>query len=152
MFPLSFAQRRLWFIEQLEGPSATYNIPMVLRLSGDVDAEALNTALRDVMGRHEVLRTVFGLSDGEPYQRALKLEDVDWRLRTVDLTGADGTTALTEAVARVASRPFDLTRDVPVRAQLFTTATDEHVLVVVVHHIASDGWSVGPLSRDLATA
>nr|WP_168488174.1 non-ribosomal peptide synthetase [Streptomyces sp. RLB1-33]QIY68645.1 amino acid adenylation domain-containing protein [Streptomyces sp. RLB1-33] len=146
--PLSFAQRRLWFIGQLEGPGAVYNVPVALRLSGHVDREALDAALRDVLGRHEVLRTVYAVADGEPYQRILDLDALDWGLETADVSEEE----LPAALARAAGNAFDLATDVPVRVRLFTTGTDEHVLLVVMHHIAGDGWSGMPLARDISVA
>ena len=149
--PLSFAQHRLWFLSQLEGPSVTYNAPIVLRLSGSLDAKALALALRDVLTRHEVLRTVFLVEDGEPYQQVLPLDGLDWALIHLDpaVAGVD----LDAAIAEASSYRFDLAVEPPVRASLITTGTDdEHVLVVVVHHIAGDGWSMGPLARDVSTA
>ncbi|MBB5959617.1 amino acid adenylation domain-containing protein/non-ribosomal peptide synthase protein (TIGR01720 family) [Saccharothrix tamanrassetensis] len=146
--PLSFAQRRLWFLHQLEGPSATYHVPWTLRLSGEVDRPALHAALGDVMARHESLRTVFPQVEGTPCQLVLDARAARPSLRETETTEA----ALPERLATAVRRGFDLATEPPLRAELFTLAPDEHVLLVVLHHIASDGWSMDPLSRDLAAA
>jgi amino acid adenylation domain-containing protein/non-ribosomal peptide synthase protein (TIGR01720 family) len=147
--PLSSAQRRLWFLHQLEGPSATYNVPVAVRLRGRVDVVALRAALADVVARHESLRTVFPATDGQPYQRVLAPEQAAPVLTVDSCPEAE----LTGRLARAASWQADLAVDLPVRAWLFSVdGTGEHVLLVVMHHIAADGWSVGPLLRDLAVA
>ncbi|MFJ1866068.1 condensation domain-containing protein [Streptomyces sp. NPDC088097] len=143
--PLSYAQRRLWFLDQLEGPSATYNIALVRRLEQPLDPAALAGALADVAGRHEVLRTVYGAEGGEPYQRVLpqarpRLE-LGWP------------TDVAAAVDEAAGEVFDLTRDLPLRAWLFLPEGEgPQTLVLLLHHIAADGWSTGPLLADLSAA
>uniref|UniRef100_UPI0012DD8D87 condensation domain-containing protein n=1 Tax=Nocardiopsis sp. CNT312 TaxID=1137268 RepID=UPI0012DD8D87 len=148
MLPLSYAQRRLWFLDRVEGPSATYNIPVVLRLRGALDAGALEAALGDVVERHEALRTVFPSHEGDPHQRVLSCEEARPVLARVGTGAAD----TADHVARMVRHTFDLERDVPVRAWLLCESEREHVLVLVVHHIAGDGWSMGPLLRDLGRA
>ncbi|MFJ9648260.1 amino acid adenylation domain-containing protein [Streptomyces sp. NPDC101206] len=146
--PLSFAQRRLWFLHRLAGPGAAYNIPLALRLSGDLDRGALESALADVVARHEALRTVFGEVDGVPCQRVLPVSGEPF---TLAVTRTDGE-GLAGLLARGARYRFDLAVERPVHAELFAVGAGEHVLLLVVHHIAADGWSVAVLTRDLATA
>jgi non-ribosomal peptide synthetase component F len=201
--PLSYAQRRLWFVSSLEGPSATYNSPIALRLTGTLDQAALAAALRDVVGRHEALRTVVTIGgDGEPVQRVLAADALAWELDVVPVTGLapDATLAdlgltdiddlpwdrgvlpvdpaapgavpadrsepetepgppagvdarsLAAAVTACAAHAFDLATEIPIKARLFASDRGEHVLVLVVHHIASDGWSLGVLAEDVSTA
>ncbi len=146
--PLSFAQQRLWFLTQLEGPGPAYNLPVALRLSGDLDVAALSAALADVIGRHEVLRTVFRTAAGQPYQHVLATEELGWELPVTEVS-QDG---LAGAVAGASGYPFDLSAGIPLHARLFSTGPDEYVLVVVLHHIAGDGWSMSLLGQDLSAA
>ncbi|WP_165975404.1 non-ribosomal peptide synthetase [Actinomadura rubrisoli] len=148
--PLSFAQRRLWFIDRFEGPSAMYNAPFPLRLTGTLDAAALEAAVRDVVARHESLRTLIA-EDGQgvPYQRILPADGASLSLPVVE---AERGGALAEAMAREAARPFDLATEIPVRAALFRCGPQDHVLLMTIHHIATDGSSMAPLARDLGTA
>ncbi|MFB6775817.1 condensation domain-containing protein, partial [Streptomyces sp. NPDC056337] len=148
MTPLSFAQRRLWFLTQLEGPSATYNMPVVLRLEGALNIGALQTAMSDVITRHEVLRTVFPSLSGEPYQQILAADEVGEVLRVRQ--ASEGEAA--DLVAEETGRGFDLSTEVPLRGLLIETGADRHVLAVVLHHIAGDAWSMGPLARDISVA
>ncbi|GAA3989769.1 hypothetical protein GCM10022384_42160 [Streptomyces marokkonensis] len=152
--PLSAAQRRMWATHRLHGPTATYNLPCAVDLSGPLDRTALHAALLDVVRRHDILRTRYPDTGGEPVQQVLTPEatgPVD--LRPATTTDENLPTALTEA----ARLPFDLTARPPLRAHLFARpdtpdGRPRHTLLLVLHHIAGDGWSLGPLLRDLARA
>ncbi|WUS41582.1 amino acid adenylation domain-containing protein [Kitasatospora sp. NBC_01250] len=146
--PLSYAQRRLWFLDQLHGQGAAYHVPLVLDLDGELDEPALAAALADLLTRHESLRTVFPAVAGVPRQLVLEGAAARLRLATTDVAPGE----LDAAVDAVVREPFDLAGRLPVRAGLLRTAPDRHVLVLVIHHIACDGWSLAPLWRDLAAA
>ncbi|MBG6085889.1 non-ribosomal peptide synthetase [Actinomadura viridis] len=148
--PLSYAQQRMWFLNRLEeaGAGAAYNMPLALRLSGDLDMLALEEALGDVADRHETLRTVFPERDGVPRQEILRGADGRPPLAVIDVDGKD----LNDVLAAETSRGFDVERELPWRTSLLRLAESEAVLVVVVHHIAADGWSMGVLARDLSVA
>ncbi len=146
--PLSFAQRRLWFLHRLEGPSATYNIPLVVRLIGALDQAALEAALGDVIARHESLRTIFPETSGAPRQHVIEASRTDVHLQKSNVTEA----TLQDSVVNAARQGFDLAKEPPLRVHLFALGEREHVLLLLLHHIAADGWSLAPLWRDLAAA
>ncbi|AQW48647.1 amino acid adenylation domain-containing protein [Streptomyces violaceusniger] len=152
--PLSFAQRRLWFLYHFEEGGPTYHMPFAFTLDGPLDTEALRAALMDVLTRHEILRTVVEVHDGEPWQRPTT--PVEPPFVTVSLDEADGYGAdearLVERLAADAARPFDLTAELPLRATLYALGPDRHALLLLPHHIAADGWSLTPLTRDLSAA
>ena len=145
--PLSYAQQRLWFLYRMEGRSGTYNIPLGLRLEGELDERALEEALGDVVGRHEALRTVFPEEEGVAYQKVLGGEEARTRLRLQVESIAES--ELKERLEEAASVGMELEREVPLRVWLFGLGEKRHVLLLVLHHIAGDGWSLGPLARDV---
>ncbi|PWI09285.1 non-ribosomal peptide synthetase [Streptomyces sp. NWU339] len=149
MIPLSFAQRRLWFLHRLEGPSATYNIPFVLRLDGPLDTAALVAAVTDVVTRHETLRTLVAENaDGTPEQRILPPEEAVVPFRVVDVA----LDALDAAMRGVLREGFDLETELPLRTTVFRVSPQEHVLAFVFHHIAVDGASMAPFLQGLVSA
>ena len=146
--PLSFAQRRLWFLDRLEGPSATYTIPLAVRLRGVLEVAALEAALGDSVDRHESLRTVFPDRLGVPRQLILEASAARPFVGVSSVSEAE----LGAALSGVAREGFDLARQPPLRAHLFRVGPDQHVLLLLLHHIAGDGWSWAPLWRDFAAA
>ncbi|MGW2569637.1 non-ribosomal peptide synthetase [Streptomyces sp. NPDC001537] len=149
MIPLSFAQRRMWLLHQLEQGAATYNISAAFRLTGALDQHALGAAVQDLVDRHEILRTTYATDDaGEPCSRILPMAQAAPELRVAEVAPGDLTGAIEEAVAH----QFDLSAELPLRASLLRCSPQEHVLVMVVHHIASDGSSSAPMMRDLIHA
>ncbi len=150
--PLSFAQERLWFLDQLEPGSAVYNIPIGLRLQGELNVPVLKRSLDEILRRHESLRTRFEVVEGRPVQVIQPVASLEMPL--VDLRGLPEPEREAEArrlCMKEAQRPFDLRHDLMQRVTLLRLGEREHVFLLTLHHIASDGWSVGVLLRELAT-
>jgi non-ribosomal peptide synthetase component F len=146
--PVSPAQLGLWLVDQIQGPSASYNIPVALRLRGALDAAALQSALNDVVARHEALRTVFLDEDGEPCQYVRPPEETPVALSRLDADEA----GLPELLAALSAHTFELAEGPLLRAHLITLGRDEHALLVLVHHIVFDGHSLTPFLDDLGAA
>ncbi|MFJ4145880.1 amino acid adenylation domain-containing protein, partial [Pseudomonas sp. NPDC089734] len=145
--PLSFAQQRIWFLAQMEEANSAYNIPLGLQLTGQLDSRALKRALERIVARHDSLRSRFTQEDGEARVQAASasvMPDLCWQ----DLRGQDAQ-ALQAVVREEAEQPFDLNHDLPIRGRLLCLAEDRHVLLLTVHHIVADGWSLGVLTREL---
>jgi len=148
--PLSFAQQRLWFIDQLEPGSPLYNIPLALRVEGPLHAEVLRLGLEEIVRRHEALRTVFAAPEGAPVQVIRPPEPFE--LPLVDLSGLpQRDRAALRLAGEEALRPFDLARGPLFRGALFRLAEAEHLVALTLHHIAGDGWSMGILVREVTT-
>ena len=151
VFPLSFAQRRLWFVEQLEPGTGVYNLPVAYRLRGPLSLPALERSLNEIVRRHEALRTTFSVSQDEPVQviapvLKIKVQIVDFR----DLSGPAREAEAAGFVSDESRRPFDLSKSPLLRASVLQLAKNEHILFLVLHHIISDGWSMNVLFRELA--
>ncbi|HEX8185638.1 MAG TPA: amino acid adenylation domain-containing protein, partial [Blastocatellia bacterium] len=151
--PLSFAQQRLWFLDQLEGSTSAYNIPAALRLRGALNTEALTNALSEIVRRHEVLRTTFAMHDGRPVQiinpeYRTKLPILDFSTFSDDEWSADAERILIEEL----QQPFDLSKGPLVRAKLLRLGEEDHVLALSLHHIVFDAWSVAILYREMAAS
>ncbi|CAI6080263.1 Dimodular nonribosomal peptide synthase [Paenibacillus sp. JJ-100] len=146
--PLSFAQQRLWFLYCLEGASPTYNIPWVARLTGKLNLDALRDALQDVVERHETLRTLYPPDLGAASQHILRAAEVNLNMKFTR-TSAEELPALLSEAARYG---FELSSEPGIRAELFHLDADEYALLLLVHHIAGDGWSLSRLIRDLSEA
>ncbi|MGZ5134182.1 MAG: amino acid adenylation domain-containing protein, partial [Flavitalea sp.] len=144
--PLSFSQERLWFIDQLEG-SVQYNLPTVLRLRGDLNLPALSNALKVIVERHEALRTTFAEKDGQPYQ-IIRSKD-EWSLNIIDGSKFHDQQDLQNKIHELIRKPFDLSSDYMMRGDLITIHEQEYLVVVTMHHIASDAWSLPIIVKEV---
>ncbi len=151
--PLSFAQERIWFLDQLEPENSFYNLHTCVSLEGKLDPEALRRAIESVVSRHETLRTVYAASDGEPLQIVRSGEAFSLPILDLgDIPKAEVEKQALEILDREVNRPFDLSRDLMLRAKLLRLDASKHILALVTHHIASDGWSAGILIHEISHA
>src|SRR5690606_16933907 len=148
LVPLSPAQQRMWVLNRFGNRTAVNNIPVAIKLTGELDAVALRAAVRDVVARHETLRTVYPEVDGEGYQRGLPAEEALVELDTEWVPAVEAT----RRVVELASTHFDVTAEIPFRATLLTLDQRSNLLVLVMHHISADGFSLRPLLRDVVVA
>lgn len=150
--PLSFAQQRLWFLHQLEPNNTAYNMPAASRLTGELNPGTLEQSITEIIRRHEVLRTAFVMKDDEPTQIVLPAQPV--RIPLIDLSHLSATELEIEATRLAtaeAQEPFDLSRGPLIRFTLLRLGAEEHILLLTVHHIVFDGWSVGVLIKELTS-
>ncbi len=151
--PLSFAQERLWFLTQLEPENPSYNLPFALRLSGELNVAALQKSIDAIIARHETLRTKFVAVDGEPFQFVSPIATATFEILDLTTFAEDkAELELKRLMTTVAERPFDLSNDYPMRASLLKLAGDDHVLLVTMHHIISDAWSVSIFTHELSSS
>ncbi len=150
-FPASFAQQRLWFMDQLEPGSAFYNIPAAVRLKGRLDIQAMKRSLDEIVRRHETLRTTFASQDGQPVQIVSPAADIPFQVTDLQhLLPAEREAEALRRVEAEARRPFDLQTGPLLRVHLLVLAPEDHIIVLAMHHIISDGWSMGVLVREIA--
>src|SRR5215831_6864241 len=151
LFPCSFSQQRLWFLDQLEPGNPAYNLPRVIRVTGALDPSALRRAIEELVLRHESLRTVFTSVDGEPRQSVLP--SIALELPMIDqgkCLGSEGLEVALRIASEEAQKPFDLASGPLLRATLIRLGREEHILVLVMHHIITDGWSMSVFFRELS--
>lgn len=146
--PLSWAQMRLWFLHRMGAPSAAYNIAAALRLTGVLDRRALQQGLKDLVDRHESLRTILVEKDGAPVQQILTPLEAKLKIEFEALDETDAAARL----SGLAASQIDITREIPLKVWLLEISPTQHILLIVLHHIACDAWSLGILARDLASA
>ena len=144
--PLSYSQERLWFIDRLEG-SSQYHLPVVVRLTGNLNVDALSVAIQNIVERHEVLRTVINEEEGRAYQKIKTAEN--WTIKKINAAEYDNH-ALHTLIKNLIDAPFNLSKDYMLRANLVTLNQSEHLLVATIHHIASDGWSMSVIVKELS--
>ncbi|OBI06871.1 hypothetical protein A5714_02150 [Mycobacterium sp. E2462] len=150
--PLSYAQQRMWFLNRFDSGAPTYNMPTAFRFDGPLDTEALGAALDDVIARHESLRTVFPDVDGVAFQQVLAPRPGMWRPDAAPDVSVTSPRGITDELLALAAHRFDLSTEVPIRAQLYSTGPGQHVLGIVLHHIAFDGSSMAPMVADIGRA